>query len=155
MASVRENITANVATVCATISIANGYTNDIPGGVQRFLQTGLNVSTVPTIVVQFDSESKSLGPSDQYTCDLIIGIDVFAVHDTSSVSGYTWTLIDTIVTDIEKALNIDNSRGSYAHDSQVTSVTPFRLSEGQPFVGATVELSASYAHARGNPEPIR
>ena len=155
MASVRENITANVATVCSGISVANGYSNDIPGGVQRFLQTGLNVSTVPTIVVQFDSESKSLGPSDQYTCDLIISIDIWAVHDTSSVSGYTWTLIDSLVTDVEKALNLDNSRGGYAHDSEVSSVSPFRISEGQPFVGATIQMTVTYSHAAGNPETIR
>jgi hypothetical protein len=155
MASVRENITANVATACAAISTAGGYDNDIPGGVQRFLQTGLNVSTVPTIVVQFDSESKSLGPSDQYTCDLTIGIDIWAVHDTSTVTGSTWTLIDSLVTDVEKALNLDNSRGGYAHDSEISTVSPFRLSEGMPFVGATIQMSVTYAHQAGDPEVIR
>ena len=155
MASVRESITANVATACAAISIAGGYDNDITGGVQRFLQTGLNVATVPTIVVQFDSESKSLGPSDQYTCELIIGIDIWAVHDTASVSGYTWSLIDSLVTDVEKALNIDYSRGGYAHDSEINTVTPFRLSEGMPFVGATVQMNVTYAHEAGDPEVVR
>lgn len=155
MASVRENILSNVATALGNISIDNGYTNNINGGVQRFLQTGLTVATVPTIVVQFDNEDKSLGPSNQYTCSLLIGIDVWAVHDTETVTGYTWTLIDSLVTDVEKALNADLSRSGNAKDSEIISVEPFRMSEGMPYVGASIQYQVNYAHDAFNPETVR
>jgi len=155
MPSVRESILANVATALGNISIANGYTNNITGGIQRFMQTGLTVATVPTIVVQFDNEDKSLGPSNQYTCSLLVGIDVWAVHDTDSVTGYTWTLIDSLVTDIEKALNADLSRDGNAKDSEIRSIEPFRMSEGMPFVGASIQYQVTYAHDAFNPETVR
>jgi len=155
MPSVRENIIANVATALGNISTANGYGNDITGGIQRFLQTGLTVASVPTIVVQFDNEDKSLGPVEQYTCTLTIGISVWCVHDTASISGYTWPVIDSIVTDVEKAVMVDTTRGGYAHDCEVRSIEGFSITQGQPYVGANVQLVVSYAHAASNPETAR
>lgn len=155
MASVREEILSNVATALGNISITNGYNNNITGGIQRFMQTGLNVATVPTIVVQFDNENKSLGPSNQYTCSLLIGLDVWAVHDTDSVTGHTWTLIDSLVTDVEKALNVDLSRNGKAKDSEIRSIEPFRMSEGMPYVGASIQYEVNYSHDAFNPETVR
>jgi hypothetical protein len=132
------------------VTTSNGYENTL-ASVQRFMQTGLTVASVPTAVVNFDDERKSNGPADRATCTLSVSIDVWAVHDTASVSGYTATLVDSLAADVEKAVMQDTTRGGNARECEVTSVVPFRLAEGQPFVGATVSLTITYVHDIADP----
>lgn len=152
--SVRENIIANIATAVGNVSTSNGYNNTL-ASVQRFQQAGLSVATVPTAVVNFDQERKNVGPADRVDCQLDVSIDVWAIHDTDAVSGSTSTLVDSLAADIEKAVMSDTSRGGYARDCYVESVTPFRLAEGQPYVGATLSVRIAYMHQLDDPFTAR
>lgn len=148
--SVRESIIANIVTALGSVTTANGYSNTL-ASVQRFMQTGLAVATVPTAVVNWDDERKSNGPVERAMCTLGVSVDVWAVHDQEAVSGSTATLVDSLAADVEKAVMTDPTRGGYARECEVVSVTPFRLAEGQPFVGATVSLTITYAHDLADP----
>ena len=152
--SVRESIVANITTVLGTVTTGNGYENTL-ASVQRFMQDGLTVATIPTAVVNFESERKSIGPADRSTCDLNVTIDIWAIHDTDSVSGSTATLVDSLAADVEKAVMQDTSRGGNARETEVESVSPFRLAEGQPYVGATVSLRITYVHSISDPYTAR
>jgi len=152
--SVREDIIANVATALGNVTTGNGYNNTL-ASVQRFQQSGLTVATVPTAVVTFVNESKETGPDFRSTCELEVSVDVWAVHDTDAVSGDTATLVDSLAADCEKAIMADTSRGGKARDCAVRAITPFRLAEGQPFVGTMLSVSISYAHEAGDPFTVR
>ena len=149
-ASVREQVVANIATALGNVTTANGYENTL-ASVQRFTQDGLTLSSVPYAVVTMDSERKSVGPNDRTTCDLDVNVDVWAVHDTDTYTGSTATLVDSLAADCEKAIMQDTSRGGKARDTYIDSVTPFRLAEGQPYVGATVSVRITYVHDLKDP----
>ena len=53
--SVREQIVSNIATALGNVTTGNGYNNTLVS-VQRFQQSGLSVSSVPTAVVNFEGE---------------------------------------------------------------------------------------------------
>lgn len=152
--SVREEIIADIATALGNVTTGNGYNNTL-ASVQRFQQSGLTVATVPTAVVNFVSESKEIGPDARSTCDLEVGVDVWAVHDTDVVSGDTATLVDSLAADCEKAIMQDVSRNGKARDCAVRAVNPFRLAEGQPFVGCNLTVIISYQHDFNDPFTAR
>lgn len=152
--SVRETIIANITTALGNVTTANGYNNTL-ASVQRFMQDGLSVASVPCAVVNFEQERKTVGPIDRVTVDLEVSVDVWAVHDTTSVSGSTATLVDSLAADVEKAIMQDTSRGGNARDCRVDTVVPFRLTEGQPYVGATISLRIMYVHDISNPYTAR
>ena len=152
--TVREQIIAGIATDLATITTTNGYENTVVN-VQRFMQSGLSVADVPCVIVNFDEERKNQGPSDRAECDLRVTVDVWAVHDEDSVSGYTASLVDSLAGDVEKAIMSDTTRDGFARGCEIESVIPFRLAEGQPFVGATVSVKITYTHDISNPYTAR
>lgn len=152
--TVREQIISNIATALGNITTGNGYENTLQS-VQRFMQDGLSVADVPTVVVTMEEERKSLGMTDRADCNLMVTCDVYAVHDQGSVSGSTAALVDSLAADVEKAVMADTTRGGLARTCEVESVIPFRLAEGQPFVGATVSLRITYTHDAGSPYTAR
>jgi len=152
--SVREDIIAHIATALGNVTTGNGYENTL-ASVQRFQQAGLTVATVPTAVVTFVNETKDIGPDFRATCELDVSIDIWAVHDTDAVSGDTATLVDSLAADCEKAVMADTGRGGKARDTAVRSITPFRLAEGQPFVGSVLSVTVFYAHAADDPFTVR
>lgn len=152
--SVREQIIANIATALAAVTTGNGYENTL-ASVQRFMQSGLTVAQVPTAIVNFDEERKSQGPTDRADCQLSISIDIWAVHSEAVVSGSTATLVDSLAGDIEKAVMVDPTRGGLARTCEVDSIHPFRLAEGQPYVGATVTVRITYTHSLSDPFTAR
>ncbi len=152
--SVREQIVSNIATALGNVTTGNGYNNTLVS-VQRFQQSGLSVSSVPTAVVNFEGETKSIGPDHRATCDLEVTVDIWAVHDTDVVSGDTATLVDSLAGDCEKAIMADPTRGGKARECTVRNVTPFRLAESQPYVGISLACTITYAHEAGDPFTVR
>ena len=150
--TVREQIIASIATNLGNVTTANGYENTLVS-VQRFMQSGLSIADVPCAIVNFDEERKVQGPTDRADCDLRVSIDVYAVHDEDAVSGYSATLIDSLAGDIEKC--VIGSPPSLAVTTDIESVIPFRLAEGQPFVGATISVKITYRHDVTNPYTAR
>jgi len=150
MPSIRENIIADLVTQLGTISIDNGYENDILGGVQRFSQTGSVLQNPPVIGVVMDKEEKQSTLNALSVNKLTIIIDVYAV-DTDAIVGNTSTLVDSLVTDIEKCVMADPQRSAKAIDSEIVMVQPFGLAESQPYVGASLVYSVNYRHALDDP----
>ena len=152
--SVREQIIANIATALGSVTTGNGYNNTL-ASVQRFQQVGLTVATVPTAVVTFDGETKTIGPDNRASCNLEVSVDIWAVHDTDVVSGDTATLVDSLAADCEEAIMVDPTRNGKARDCVVGNIVPFRLAEGQPFIGVSLSVTISYAHEAGDPFTVR
>ena len=152
--TVRERIIAGIATDLEAISVANGYENDFTG-VQRFLQSGISLADVPCLVVNFDEERKTLGPSDRADCELRIIVDVYAIHDESTVSGSSATLVDSMLGDVEKAIMSDTTRDGLARTCEIEAVQNFRQAEGQGFWGGSVLAKIGYSHLYSSPFEAR
>ena len=141
--SVREQIIQDLATAVGNVTTGNGYNNTLVS-VQRFLQGGVSVASVPTAVINFSEETKTVGPTDRVTNNLYVTIDIWAIHDESQVSGSTATLVDSLASDVEKAVMQDPTRSGLVRNCYVESVRPFSLEESGSFSGATLALRLEF-----------
>jgi len=148
--TVRENILENLKATLEAISIANGYHNDI-ASVQRWRQSGNSLVLIPCIVINAGPEEKEPVPNPFTTCKFTVYLDVWtrqAQDDPQS----TDTLLNSLLGDIEKALMIDYTRGSFAKDTNIKSNVLFETLEGQPQAGIIIELEIIYQHKQNDPE---
>lgn len=152
--SIREQIVQDLNTAVANVTTSNGYNNTLVS-VQRYLQGGVSVASVPTAVINFTEETKSLGPTDRVSNVLYLTVDVWAIHDESQVSGSTATLIDSLVSDVEKAVMQDPTRSGLVRTSYVENIRPFSLTESQAFSGATLTLRLEYMTDLSDPFTAR
>ena len=152
--SVKESILANIKTALQAISIANGYNNDIAGGVQRYKQTGNDLAVLPTIIIIQGPEKKDPKAGyDRTNVHLSVFILVWARDAEGGAD--TDTVVNSLVLDIEKALMADESRGGNAVDTNVTDVEPLDSDEGQPFCGAILEVDIHFRHLVTDPATKR
>ncbi len=163
MASLLDLISANLVTTIETISVANGYANNLSkvsggGGGQRFQQAGQVLATLPTVVVQETGESKEIGPdgvgAGSYSCSASYELDV--ITTTPSGASSTASHVLGLVSDVEKALRVDRHRG------QGAAVIETRLGGHEPivevdenggiaYVGATLRVTVVYRHNAADP----
>ena len=149
MPTVRENILANIKTTLETITITNGYGNNI-ASVQRWNKRGNALRQVPCIVVNAGQEEKQMSPNPFFSCKLSVYLDLWIRQDESD-SQSTDSLLSGLLGDIEKSLMVDNTRGGYAIETNIKSNVPFETVEGQPHAGLTIELEVLYQHRQSDP----
>lgn len=154
MSSIREQIVVAVVEALEEISVANGYENNIPGGVQRFQQEGAELSQYPSLHVAIEQEQKERIESNICDCTLTVGIAIVTVDHDGNPAG-TGTIVDSLTVDVERALAVDSRFGELAIDSEVDSISPQPLVEGQPFVGCTLNLLVRYRHDISDPRVPR
>jgi hypothetical protein len=150
MATIRENILANLKTVLSTISIANGYDNNI-ASVQRYLMHGNPLVNVPAIIITAGPERKAPNPNPLQTCHMTVFLEIWVTQAQSDTTP-TDTVINSIYGDIEKAVMVDVTRGGNAIDNLVVGAVPFETIEGQPYAGLIIELDVEYQHNQNDPE---
>jgi len=148
--TVRESILENLKTTLETISVANGYHNDV-ASVQRWRQSGNSLILVPCIVINAGPEEKEPVPNPFTTCKFTIYLDVW-IRQAQDDPQSTDMLLNSLLGDIEKALMIDYARGGYAKDTNIKSNVLFETLEGQPQAGIIIELEIVYQHKQNDPE---
>ena len=148
--SIREKIMQNIKTTLLTISVANGYVNEI-SSVQRWAQAGNNLADVPCIIINAGPETLQQKPGLVAECRLSVMIDLWIRHDTTANPGSTDAILNSIFADIEKALMVDYTRGGYAVNTYVTNVVPFETAKGQPYAGLIIETEILYMHFVSDP----
>lgn len=151
--TIRENILANISTVLNTISIANGYANNI-ASVQRWKQGGNNLRQVPCIIINAGSEDKEQEPNPLVTCRFSVSIDIWMRHDEATVPGSTDTILNSLLGDIEKALMVDHTRGGNAQDTNISGNVSFETVDSQPYAGITVNVEILYRHKITDPSIV-
>ncbi|PIV38946.1 MAG: hypothetical protein COS29_05240 [Candidatus Omnitrophica bacterium CG02_land_8_20_14_3_00__42_8] len=148
--TVRESILENLKITLETVSIANGYHNDI-ASVQRWRQSGNSLVAVPCIVINAGPEEKEPVPDPFTTCKFTVYLDVWMRQDAADPQA-TDTLLNSLLGDIEKALMLDYTRSGVAKDTNIKSNVLFETLEGQPQAGIIIELEIIYQHKQNDPE---
>lgn len=149
MPAVRENILENIRTTLTGITIANGYENTL-ASVQRWRQDGNQTAEIPFAIVKSLPENKTVGPNPMVTCRLTVWVLVATRQDEDAV-GSTETVLNSLTTDVEKALMVDVTRGGQARDTNILGIEPFDEVEGQPAAGVIIELEVNYQHLQTDP----
>ncbi len=157
MTTIRSEIMLAIKSKLEAISIANGYSADIPGGVYLHDQDGASLNEVPAITLSA-RESKALGSvrGSHSTYSVTLDVDVSLwVIDTDSITP-SELLVDEIMADVHEALLESDLviSGQTIGPIEVNTVENFPLEEGQPFVGSTMSLSIQYRHRSDSPRVL-
>lgn len=148
--TVRENIFLNIKTTLEGITIANGYANTL-ASVQRWKQQGNPTKSSPTVIISAGAETKTPARSYNLThCTLGVMLDVW-VREAESSTSDSEVILNSLLGDIEKAINVDITRGGYARDTRIMSVANFETVDGEPKCGLIIELEIIYAHKQTDP----
>jgi hypothetical protein len=145
---IRENILNNVVMTLKTITVANGYENDI-GLVSRdvFNWTKVQPKDFPAVFVGWTPEDKdATGLQGQHIlADL-----------TVTISGVVWaendleTKLNTFISDVEKAMCADTDRGDYAEYTEPLTIRIMRT-ELVTFVLFDFSFRIVYQYLYGSP----
>lgn len=150
--SIRELILVNIKETLTEIKTEKGFDNNI-ASVQRWKQNGNPLKDTPCIIISAGREEKEPSPHPQSTATFSVFVDLWfrqAETDTQD----TDAILNSLLMDIEKALAMDITRGGYAVDTNIRSVTPFETVVGQAHCGLMIELEVLYEHAQNNPASL-
>lgn len=150
MSTIRENILAHIKTTLEGITEANGYNNDI-ASVQRWMQRGNILKSVPCIVISAGQEDKRPEPNPLMSCRITVYLELYLRQNETDQTP-TDSLINSLLGDIEKALMLDYTRGGNSLDTNIRAIIPFETQEGQVNAGAVIEIEVLYQHQQNDPE---
>ncbi len=155
--SIRETIMKLVKTRLETITIANGYVNTVLS-VQRFTQSGQIYASTPMVVIHEGDDVPTDGPLagavslTSRTVDL--ALEVVIRHNESTDSRSSEEIMNTLRTDIEKAVMTDRTWSGYAVDTSALTYSPVFVEEGQPDVSSFAEMRIAYRHRATDPSQL-
>ena len=147
--SVREQILANIKTTLESISIANGYHNDVQR-VLRYKIAAWQTIIFPTLMVvgvHVDKKAIEGGPSRMNATlygAVMCCLNVDPVEDTE-------TLHDLLTLDVEKALQVDVRRGGIARDTTIVGDDLQVVEAELPFAVSTLTFEVMFTYDRQDP----
>jgi hypothetical protein len=153
--SVRELIMKNLQTTLEGVTVANGYANSLLS-VQRFLQPGQTVTETPVVLLLEGEDDVSLegplaGAGSLVSRTLNVGLLIIDRQQTDTDQRSASERMNSLVADIQKALQVDYQRGGHAIDTNEVSVSPLDVEEGQPELSLTMVYAIKYRHRRNDP----
>ena len=139
-----EYIAANLLTTLSGITVANGYDNTVTA--ERLVRLGNRVRDKLVVLEQGDTRrSEDVGERDQYQA---IGwfqtfyVTCYAIESESSSTAIE-TRLNSLRSDVEKAVMVDPHRGNYAVDTFLVSAT--RVTDAEAAAEAVVvEIEVYY-----------
>lgn len=148
--SVRERLMKNIQAALETITVGNGYANTL-NAVERTLQRGQSSAPPMAYVLEGDDDVIEQAPLGYLTRHLSVGI-VLAVQQDDDVDARSASeVMNGLIADVQKALQVDPRRGDLAVDTKETAVSPVQIEEGMPVLSATLAYRIHYRHSRLDP----
>lgn len=153
--SVREQIMKNVQATLEAVTVENGYTNTLRS-VQRFQQGGQQLSAVPVAVLieggdDVDLEGPLAGAYSLTSRTLTVSVVIIHRQDLDTDGRSASELMNTIITDVQKAMQTDHTRGGVALDTNEAGIGEMDVEDGQPELVQTIGYRIQYRHRRTDP----
>lgn len=152
--SVRELILKNVKTTLEGVTVANGYTTTV-ASVQRFLQPGQTLTTVPLVLILEGEDEASDGPlsgaAGLISRTLNVALLLMLRQDMETATVSASEAMNAFIADVQKVLQVAPRRGEYAIDTKEVSVSPIEAEEGEPDLSCTLVYQILYRHRRTDP----
>lgn len=152
--SVRELILKNIQTTLQGVTVLAGYSVTM-AAVERFLQSGQPSSSVPAVLIlegDDDVDNELTGSTYNLVArTLNVGLMVITRQDLSTDTKSASEVMNGLLADIQKVMQVDPTRGGYALDTDEVSIGPIEAEEGQPELVSTVAYSIRYRHRRTDP----
>ncbi len=158
MTSVRYQILEKLKEALEAIDGSGSYNNDLvgAGGVQFWDSRGVQVNTLPTVLIWYQTESIASGPSGTegtLTRFLEVTVDAIVAEDETSDSRTNPDAqrIEELLEDVERAIMVDPELGQLVVDSEILAVEPFPSQEDSQAIGGHVRLRVHYRTQETDP----
>lgn len=150
--SIKERIMKHLVSRLETISLANGYANDI-ASVQRYSLAGLNLNAVPVLYVREGDDTvdrqKSARPAVARQVEVYVTVlHRPAVGETRSGD----EVLGSLCRDVERALLADPTCGGLAIWTHNPDWMEVAIEDDLPHLGKALLFTIDYRHHFQNPE---
>ncbi|MCH7859511.1 MAG: hypothetical protein IID14_07415 [Candidatus Marinimicrobia bacterium] len=150
--TIRERIFQDRKTVLETITTANGFENDlVAGAVARIMPSSQVALPSPHVILLAGQEVVVPGPDPLTTKNVEVWILLFVRLDELTDARSADQVLNLLMGDIEKALNIDITCGSLALDCELADTQSVELTHKNPNVGQAMMFMVKYRHLRTDP----
>jgi hypothetical protein len=159
MASVAENIVANIETTLLGITVAAGYENTV-ARVQRVQQTLTSLADLPVLLI-VPRDIRAADEEPYSVQDWVMTVEIQLVFiadpyevaiDTDASGNPTENTTETYFAwfgDINKALLADRTRGGHALDTRIVGMEPLAVDVENRSAGIIVDAEIRYRHRYG------
>ena len=153
--SIQEQIVKKIVVACASITVANGYANTI-ASVQRHNQSGIDLATLPTILVKEGECSydlmKSASPRIRRRMELFLVVATQQDETPDSTDTRSGgEMLNSLVADIEQRLGASQNWDGLALMTDPPSYLEIDIDAVTPHMGRGLRVEVSYEHVRNNP----
>lgn len=142
----------NIQTTLQGIRVENGYANTLQA-VERVLQQGQSNQPPMAIVLEGDDDvvnSEEAAQSVQVRA-LQVGIVLVVQQDTDVDAQSASTVMNSLIADVQKALQVDYQRGGLALDTREIGISAVQIDEGMPQLVSTLAYRIGYRHRWTDP----
>lgn len=153
--SIQEQIVKKMTTALAEVTAANGYDNTVQS-VQRHNQSGVNLVTVPTVllregdcVVEFDksTHTKIRRRLEWYAVAITRQDETSTSTDTRSGG----EMLNSLVADLEKRVAASGNWDGLALMTDPPDYLEVEIDAETPHLARGLRFSTVYEHTRANP----
>lgn len=150
--SVKERIMKHIVERLQTVSLANGYANDI-ASVQRYHLEGLNLNTVPVLYVREGDDTVN---REKFTLPAVARqLEVYVTVLHRPAVGETRSgdeVLGSLCRDVERALMADATQGGLAIRTHNPDWMEVAIEDDLPHLGKALLFMIDYRHHYQNPE---
>lgn len=153
--SIQEQIIVQIALALARIQPANGYENAV-ASVQRYNQSGVDLSVLPTLLIKEGDVSVELGQSIAPNVRRRMELFVVAMTQQDETASSTdtrdgATMLNSLVADIEKVLANNRTWNALAIQTDPPSYLDVEVDAVTPHLARAVRFEVLYEHLRIDP----
>lgn len=150
----RELIMKNIQATLQGVTVALGYANTLLA-VERVLQRGQSLQAPMAYVIEGDDDIINKEASGQSGLllrrTLQVGVTLVVQQDEAIDSRSASEAMNSLISDVQKVMQVDCTRGGSAIDTHEDSVSAIQITEGQPELSSTVVYRIDYRHRRTDP----
>jgi hypothetical protein len=156
--SVREQILKQIQTTLEGVTVGNGFGNTV-ASVQRFRQGGQSLTGMPVcVVMEGDDSVNQEGPlAGSYSLTsrtMQISVVIISQQDEETDARSAAEVMNSLAQDVQKAMQLDPTRGGLAIDTKETGIGEMDVEEGQPEILRTIGFRIAYRHRRTDPSIV-
>lgn len=152
--SVRELIMKHVKTTLEGITVANGYVHTLQA-VERLQQQGQSSQSPMAVILEGDDRPIDLTSQDAgglaIQRELEVGIVLDVVQDEEIDARSASEVMNDLVADVQKAMQVDVSRGGHAIDTEELGIDPILIVDAKKKLLCPMGYRIRYRHLRTDP----
>lgn len=156
--SVRELIMKQVQATLQGITVQNGYGHTLQA-VERLQQQGQSSQSPMAVILEGDDRPIDMTSQDSgglaMQRELDVGIVLEVVQDEAIDARSASEVMNDLVADVQKAMQVDVSRGGQAMDTEESGIDPILIVEAKKKLLCAMGYRVRYRHLRTDPrQPV-